>query len=142
MSDVDPDRKPGSARATEEITVPGYLAMNPATAEMCRRPLGPRHRGDQQDEPDRDELQEVEPFASPDAHAGGHAVRGGERSRPPLGVDGVLAKGEAVPVGSEHLRRGRRFALTRIPPSWIERAHSRACKATRRDPNTLDWVST
>jgi hypothetical protein len=77
-------------------------------------PLAGRHRDDQQHEADGKQPQQVEPPARPDPDPRGHAVGRRQRPRPPVGVDGILALGEPIPVGDQRVRGAGRAAEDRI----------------------------
>ncbi len=103
-----PDRQAGvSLRAGREDR-PGVVLDEPLHRADATQALGGRHRGDQAEQPDREQPEQVEPPAAPHANPRSDAARHRYRSRPRRGIDDILAGRQLRPEAAHSFRRGVR----------------------------------
>ena len=114
---ADPDRKAGTRLRAGRLDGARVADDEPLDRRHVAQTLRGRHGDDQDDEPDRQQPEQVEPPVAPDAHPRRDALHLGNRPRPRRRVDHVLALGQLRPEAPHRLRRdlrrcGRGHALT------------------------------
>ena len=104
--DADPDRQPGTRCGAGRLDGAGVTDDETLHGRHVAEPLRRRHGDDQDDEPDGEQPEQVEPPAATDAHAGSDALHLGDRPRPRRRIDDVLTLGQLRPE-APHRRPAR-----------------------------------